>query len=237
MTENECLYGYIEILRQTCERYGVPREYYSDRAAIFCHTPKDSGHNLAQWEKLEIMHEKRTQWQRILEELCIKQTLAWSPEAKGRVERMWQTVQGQLPIWFYKKGIKTIEQANKHLQEYINQFNRKYSVPAVVDDPFWIDAPEDLEDILMAQFPRRGSKDGVISFHGTAFYTPSLDLCYKDVLVCISERGLFAKYRGLYYHMVPIGEKVQQVVGDKMPQVVVNIIYRYLHAFGKEISA
>ena len=58
ITENECLYGYLEVLRQTCLDYGVPREVYSDRAAIFCHTPNSK--NLTQWEKLEVIHEKRT---------------------------------------------------------------------------------------------------------------------------------------------------------------------------------
>lgn len=41
ITENECLYGYLEILRQTIQNHGIPREIYSDRAAIFCVTPKN----------------------------------------------------------------------------------------------------------------------------------------------------------------------------------------------------
>lgn len=235
-TENECLYGYLEILRQTCTRYGVPREIYSDRAAIFCFTPKDK--RLAQWEKMEIMHEKRTQWQRICEELHIHTIFAWSPEAKGRVERMWRTVQGQLPIWLYKNKLSSVEEANKHLSKYIESFNKSYSVKPADDDNFYIDAPDNLEDILCAQFPRRADGRGCITFQGTTFYAPNApDFSRRDILLCINERGLYAKYLNEYYPLIPTSNFVQQVRADRLPQVVINIIYRYLYAFGKEISA
>lgn len=235
-TENECLYGYLEVLRQTCETYGVPREIYSDRAAIFCHTPR--GRDLAQWEKLEVMHEKRTQWQRICEELHIHQILAWSPEAKGRVERMWRTIQGQLPIWLFKNGIDSVEKANAEIHRYIKSFNKSYAVVPADDDNFYIDAPENLEDILCAQFPRRADGRGCITFQGTTFYAPGApDFSRRDVILCINERGLFVRYLDEYYQLQPTENFVREVLGDQLPQVVINIIYRYLFAFGKEISA
>ena len=235
-TENECLYGYLEVLRQTCNTYGVPREIYSDRAAIFCFTPR--GPKLAQWEKLEVMHEKRTQWQRICEELHIHQILAWSPEAKGRVERMWRTIQGQLPIWLYKNNVKTVEEANKVIEKYIKSFNDSYAVDAADDDNFYIEAPKNLDDILCAQFPRRADGRGCITFQGTTFYSPTApDFARRDVLLCINESGLFVKYQDKYFPLVPTENFVRQVYGENMPQVVVNIIYRYLFAYGKEISA
>ena len=235
-TENECLYGYLEVLRQTCRNYGVPREIYSDRAAIFCFTPR--GQNLAQWEKLEVMHEKRTQWQRICEELHIHQILAWSPEAKGRVERMWRTIQGQLPIWLYKHGVKTVDEANKIIGQYIKEFNDSYAVLPADDDNFYIDAPENLNDILSAQFKRRADGRACITFHGTTFYSPTApDFSRRDVILCINESGLFVKYLEHYYPLIPTENYISQVYGDSLPQVVINIIYRYLYAYGKEISA
>lgn len=235
-TENECLYGYLEVLRQTCRDYGVPREIYSDRAAIFCFTPR--GPKLAQWEKLEVMHEKRTQWQRIYEELHIHQILAWSPEAKGRVERMWRTIQGQLPIWLYKHGVKTVEEANKIIGKYIKEFNDAYAVLPIDDDNFYIDAPDNLNDILCAQFKRRADGRGCITFQGTSFYSPTApDFSRRDVLLCINESGLYVKYQEHYYPLIPTENYISQVYGDGMPQVVINIIYRYLYAYGKEISA
>ena len=235
-TENECLYGYLEVLRQTCRDYGVPREIYSDRAAIFCFTPRAP--KLAQWEKLEVMHEKRTQWQRICEELHIHQILAWSPEAKGRVERMWRTIQGQLPIWLYKHGVKTVDEANKIIGQYIKEFNDSYAVLPMDDDNFYIDAPDNLNDILCAQFPRRADGRGCITFQGTTFYSPTApDFSRRDVLLCINESGLYVKYLEHYYPLIPTENYISQVYGDRLPQVVINIIYRYLYAYGKEISA
>lgn len=235
-TENECLYGYIEVLRQTCNSHGVPREVYSDRAAIFCVTPKKK--NLSQWEKLEVMHEKRTQWQRICEELHIHQILAWSPEAKGRVERMWRTIQGQLPIWLLKNNISNVEEANKQISRYIESFNKNYSVEPADDDNFYIVPPDNLKDILCAQFPRRADRHGCVTFQGTTFYSPAApDFALRDVVVCINESGIFVKYLGNYYPLRPTDNFIQQTESDQMPQVVVNIIYRYLYAFAKEISA
>lgn len=236
MTEFECLYGYLEMLRQTAERFGLPREIYSDRAAIFCVTPRKKK-NLAKWEMLQELHSEKTQWQRILNELNINQILAWSPEAKGRVERMWRTLQGQLPQWFYNRGIKTVAEANAALSEYINWFNKKYGIAPAVDDSFWLKAPENLDDILCARFPRRVKSHGLVTFQGTDFYSPEIDLSYVDVEVCISERGLFLLHKNNYYRLVPVGLRVQSTVSKEMPQVVQNIIHRYMFAFAKEISA
>ncbi len=235
ITKNECLYGYLEILRQMALSYGLPREIYSDRAAIFCVTPRDK--NLAAWEKLEALHEKRTQWQRILSELNINQILAWSPQAKGRVERMWRTLQGQLPQWFYSRGIKTVEAANAALSEYIAWFNKKYSIPPAIDDAFYLAPPADLDDILCAQFSRRLDRQGCLVFQSTQFYIPGSDLACVDGLICVSEKGLFFKYKGTYYRLQPLDGHIKSVYGDTLPVVVSDIVYRYLFAFAKEISA
>lgn len=122
MCENECFYGYCEVLKQTFENYGRPREVYTDRAAIFCCTPKNKK-NLTVWEQLAGIHDKKTQWQRVLEELNIHQILAWSPQAKGRAERMWGTIQKRLPFWFKQRGITTMEAANKALPDFVKYFN------------------------------------------------------------------------------------------------------------------
>lgn len=236
MTNNECLYGYCEVMRQTFNTYGRPREVYSDRAAIFCVTPKNKK-ELTVWEQLAGIHDKKTQWQRILEELNIKQILAWSPQAKGRVERMWLTIQYRLPFWLYKHGITTVEAANKAMPKFIEYFNSRFSVSARLQ-PIWLPVPQNIDDILCAQIPRFTDTNGCFSFHSYKFAVVGCNrIARKNFLLCISERGIFAKVDGKYYPVKILDDYIYDVVSNDVPQVLQDIIYRYLYANQKEVSA
>lgn len=237
MTENECLYGYLEILRQTIQNHGIPREIYSDRAAIFCVTPKNKK-NLTVWEELAGIHDKRTQWQRILSELSINQILAWSPQAKGKVERMWQTLQGQLPQYFYLNGVNSVEKANKILHNYIEYFNSKYQKQPVKQDVFYrdYDIGIPLDDLLCARIPRKTDHSGVFSFHGYKWQIMDYNrVACRNFELCISEKGLYANLDNNYYP-VHLLDDILDSIDETMPQVLQNIVYRYMYAFAKEIS-
>ena len=237
ITEWECLYGYLEIMRQTVERYGCPREIYSDRAAVFCCTPKNKK-NLTQWEQLAGLHDKRTQWQRILDDLEIRQILAWSPEAKGRVERMWLTLQRRLPTELFRAGCDTPQKANKWLPGYVERFNRQFGVEPMRPDSFFVPCNKNLDEILTAQIPRRTDSRGCISFHSYKFAIDAPRVCCRDVILHISENGLFARFENdSNFYPVRLLEDITAVVGERMPQVISDIIYRYMFANAKEISA
>lgn len=236
MTEFECLYGYMEMLKQTCRNHGIPREIYSDRCAIFCCTPK-SKKNLTVWEELEGLHDSKTQWQRILDELNIRQILAWSPQAKGRVERMWQTLQGRIPQEFFMNGIDTVEKANAFFPKLIEKFNKQFSVKPKKSDSFFLPCPAELNDILVAQISRKADHNACFSFHSYKFAILNCPrIACRKFTLCICESGIFAKVDGKYYD-TKILDDIQNVRGDTMPKVVENIIYRYMFAFGKERSA
>ena len=131
-----------------------------------------------------------------------------------------------------------MEEANAHLHEYIEQFNKSFGVEPAIDDPFWLDPPLNLDDILLTKFPRRADKNGCISFQSVLLYSPETTaFALRDVTVCINESGICALYQGTYYRLIPVGEVVQQAFGDTMSDTVVSIIHRYLFAFAKEISA
>ena len=240
MCENECFYGYCEVLRMTFNKYGKPREVYTDRAAIFCCTPKKKK-DLTVWEQLQGVHDKKTQWQRAMEDLNIRQILAWSPQAKGRVERMWGTVQKRLPLWFKKHGITTVEAANKALPDFIEYFNKHFAVTPKSDQTFWLPVPSGLDDILCAQIPRLTDSNGCFSFHSYKFAIRNCShtRC-KKIMLCISELGIEAKVDGKKYP-VQILDDVREMVattrGDDIPQVLKDIIYRYLWADQKQLSA
>ncbi len=237
ITEFECLYGYLEIMRRTIQRYGCPREIYSDRAAIFCVTPK-AKKNLTQWEQLAGLHDKRTQWQRILCDLGIRQILAWSPEAKGRVERMWLTLQRRLPTEFFIAGCDTVQKANAFLVEYVDKFNKQFAVEPMRPESFFIPCSANLDEILTAQVPRRTDSRGCISFHSYKFAIDAPRVCCRDVVLHISENGLFARFPGeSNYYPVRLLDELRCGLGETMPQVVADIIYRYMYAYAKEVSA
>ena len=237
ITEYECLYGYMEMLRQTIDRHGVPREIYSDRAAIFCYTPRKK-QNLTEWEQLEGVHDKKTQWQRILDELSIRQVLAWSPEAKGRVERMWKTIQGELPQLFYLNKITSIHQANAWLSNvYIDRFNAQFGKTPYSPDSFFLPCTQKLDDILCCRIARKTDGAGCIHFHSYLFQVQG---CWRvrsrPVTLCISERGMFAQFQNdsNYYPLKCLNADLVEDVS--VPQVVENIIYRYMFAYAKEVS-
>ena len=237
ITEFECLYGYLEIMRRTIQRYGCPREIYSDRAAIFCVPPKRKA-NLTQWEQLAGLHDKRTQWQRILADLGIRQILAWSPEAKGRVERMWLTLQRRLPTELFIAGCDTVQKANDFLVEYVDKFNKQFAVEPMRPDSFFIPCSANLDEILTAQIPRRTDSRGCISFHSYKFAVEAPRVCCRDVVLHISENGLFARFPGeSKYYPVRLLDELRCGLGETMPQVVADIIYRYMYAYAKEVSA
>lgn len=236
MTENECLYGYLELLRQTITNYGVPREIYSDRAAIFVVTPKNKK-NLTIWEELAGETEKRTQMQKILDKLCINQHLANSPQAKGKVERMWDTIQGQLPQYFMLNNISTVEDANKILHKYIEEFNTDYARKPLKADSFYrpLDDNLNLDDILMARFKRKTDHAGVFSFHNYKWKVIGPRVACIDFEICISEKGICADYKGKYYP-VKLLEFVLSGSGETMPKVLQNIVFKYMFENAKEVS-
>ena len=236
ITDNECLYGYMELLRQTINKYGCPREIYSDRAAIFCCTPKNKK-NLTQWEQLAGLHDKKTQWQRILDDLSIRQILAWSPEAKGRVERMWLTLQKRIPTELYRAGCDSVEKANRFLQKYVNNFNALFGVEPMRPESFFIPCDKDLDVILAAQVPRRADSNGCISFHSYKFAVLAPRIRGRDLMLHISERGIYAKLDGQFYPVRLLDNFIYSDSSERMPQVLIDIIYRYMFADSKTISA
>ena len=104
--EQEDSYGYMLLLQGVIQRKGIPLTLYSDRQ-----TP-------------------RTQVGRALDELGIRLVLAHSPQAKGRIERLWGTFQDRLLMELRLAGAGTMEEANAVLADFLPRFNSRFGVPA-----------------------------------------------------------------------------------------------------------
>lgn len=226
--ENECLLGYYKLLEQIKDRTGgLPMAIYSDRSQIFFTT-----RGATVDEQLAGMEKSTTQWQKTCNELGIELIAAYSPQAKGRIERLWQTLQGRLPQVFQYLKIKTIEAANEYLLSYIDTFNAQFAVPAQDDALHWKEPSKDVNfDFLFAvRIERKTNTDGTFKYHGYKFRLVARHSARVDFIFCLSESyGLKGFMNGKYYD-VELCEPICDIVGDPMPAVEKDLIYRYLLA-------
>ena len=154
--------GYFTTFAQTADRYGLPGATYSDRHGIFI-VERNRPPTLA-----EQLTGKRsfTQVGRALEEAGIGWIGAHSAEAKGRVERLWGTLQDRLVTELRLEGITTIEAANAFLPGFLDRHNERFAVPAADPEPAWRPWPDGLssETVLCFHYPRRVGRDNTVSW-------------------------------------------------------------------------
>jgi transposase len=204
MSKNECLHGYFETMRQTVERYGVPISTYTDRHAIF-RSPKAD--RLTVEEQLAGKLANDTQFGRAMKELGINMIFARSAQAKGRIERLWETLQSRLVIEFRIRGIKTVHEANAFLAEYIPRFNEQFAVePERTELAYSPLAPgTDLDLILCVKEIRTTDNGGVFSFNRKSFLITSGDVPKKAKVevVASAAKGLVVLHRGKTHDVLP----------------------------------
>ncbi|WP_308387973.1 ISNCY family transposase [Acidithiobacillus sp. AMEEHan] len=149
----ESTQAYLDVLKAYVTTYGCPVALYSDRHGIFTkHNPEDG---------------KPTQFQRATASLGIETIQALTPQAKGRVERLFQTLQDRLVKAMRLADIADIEAANVFLTGYLPEHNARFAVapldPADAHQSYEGEASE-LARICAIQHPRTLSKDLVLSF-------------------------------------------------------------------------
>jgi hypothetical protein len=232
MCENECLLGYYRLLAQCVERTGgVPRAIYSDRSSCFFVT-RESLDRVSIQEQLAGSEKKRTQWQQTCSELGIELIAAHSPQAKGRIERLWQTLQERLPYIFRFLHIDTIERANDFLKGFITEYNSRFAVPAQDPERVWlpVEPSLDLDSLFAVKTHKKTKADGTFVYHGYKFRLCAKRAACVPFTLCLSEAyGIKALVKGLYYD-VELAEPLCDVVGDSMPIVEKDLLYRYLLA-------
>jgi len=201
---HECLDGYNEVFRQTLLRYGVPESLYLDGLSIFFSNKKEE---LTIEEELLGIESRLTQFGRICDYFGVSLIHARSSQAKGRIERLWETLQSRLPIELARRGIRTIEAANKFLQnEFIDWFNERFGVN---DDAKSIFVPLldgiDLDEILCYKEQRTVLKGGVISLKNVQFSVVGFDKIGAKIDILISTRlGVVAQFENRFYELLPI---------------------------------
>jgi hypothetical protein len=155
----------MAVLEQYLRRYGRPVEFYTDKASIFVTTPKKN-HPAREQEHAP------TQIGRALRELGVGWIAAHSPQAKGRVERSFQTAQDRLVKGLRLAGVTTLEQANGYLEsEYLPEWNEKFTVvPASGDDAHRSLGPPHVLEAILCPVERRVITDDYTIRHEGKLY-------------------------------------------------------------------
>lgn len=164
-TENECLTGYFHVMEQVLTDHGRPVCLYCDRHTIFF---SPTGEKLTTEEQLQGVFTPLTQFGRAMDELGIQMIKARSPQAKGRIERLWNTLQSRLPVLFELHGITTIEQANAFVPTLLLYFNEKFAVTPQEEASAYrpLDLNVDLSTILCRQETRTLIDGNAFSYNG-----------------------------------------------------------------------
>jgi transposase len=162
LVEAESTRTVMAALREVIERKGVFCSLYSDRAGHFFVTPKEGS---------KVDPNRLTQVGRALQELGVKMIPAYSPQARGRMERSYGTWQGRLPQELRLRGIRTVEKANEFLrQQYIAEFNRRFAVPAAQKGSAFVRLRRrDLDWIFSIQQERTVNQDNTVVLENRIF--------------------------------------------------------------------
>ena len=115
----ETLNGYYNVFHQILTNYGIPYMFYTDRRTVFEYKQKKSP---------SIEEDTFTQFGYACKQLGVEIKTTSIPQAKGRVERLFETLQSRLPIELRLAGVTTIKQANEFLNSYIKKFNAQFAL-------------------------------------------------------------------------------------------------------------
>lgn len=152
-------------LGETIAEKGLFRAFYTDRGSHYFLTPKAGG---------KVDKTRLTQVGRALAQLGITHIASYSPQGRGRMERLFQTLQGRLPAELRLRGITTVAAANRYLKEtFIPEFNARFAVPAAEPGTAFVPyVGRPLEDVLCVQADRQVGRDNCVLWNRRSLQIP-----------------------------------------------------------------
>jgi hypothetical protein len=222
--EQEDSHGYFVLLQEIVKRQGIPLAIYHDRHSIFEVSP----------DKLPSIGEQLegktpvTQFGRLMAELGITAIPALSPQAKGRIERLWRTFQDRLVSELRLAEINTLEEANRFLECFLEHYNARFAVPPEQSGSAYRTTEGlSLETLFCFKHERVVGADNVVRFLGRRLQIlPSLErLSYARCCVDVHEQldgTLKIYYQGHYLDIRPAppeATRIRELVGVSTPSV------------------
>lgn len=151
-------------LSETIQRHGLFSSLYSDRGGHYFYTPEAGG---------KIDAKRLTQVGRALRDLKIQHIPSYSPQGRGRIERLWDTLQNRLPPLLRAHGLTSIEAANTWLRDvYIPQHNARFGAKPAQEGTAFIPFVGDLANILCIEEERVVAADNCVRYRGLVLQIP-----------------------------------------------------------------
>jgi transposase len=152
-------------LMEVFSRHGLPLSLYTDRGSHYFHTPKAGG---------PVDKSRKTQVGRALDQLGVEHIAAYSPQARGRSERMFSTLQDRLAKELRLAGIADVEAANAFIRDvYVPAHNARFAVTPAQDGSAFTAIPGvDLAEILCVQEERMVAADNTVAIRTLTLQIP-----------------------------------------------------------------
>ena len=165
LVEEEGTMSSFQGLMKTIAANGLFAAFYTDRGSHYFYTPKAAG---------PVDKSRLTQVGRALKQLGITHIPSYSPEARGRMERGFETLQGRLPQELRLQGIKTMAAANRYLKEhFVADYNARFAVRAAEEGSAFLPyLGPPLEEVLCVQEERQVGRDNCVSWNGRSLQIP-----------------------------------------------------------------
>ena len=159
--KEETLKGYYEMMWQILGKYGIPEAFYGDNRTIF-EFRKLSERNQT------VDRDVHINFKRMCQQLGIELITTSVSQAKGRVERLWGTLQSRLISELRLRGIPTIEAANSYLPEFARDYNRRFAVKPDMESSVFAPAPspKEIDFYLSVEFQRTADNGSSFGFEG-----------------------------------------------------------------------
>jgi hypothetical protein len=155
----------MDSFKRYVEKYGLPMSVYLDRHTTYKSSKKDT-----EWDEV-VGRESLSQFERALKELGVEVIHALSPQAKGRIERLFGVLQDRLVKEMRLRGIKTKEEGNAFLEEYMLRYNERFTVCPANQADAHVELPTqvDLNRYLCIKTERTIRKDNTIALDGRLY--------------------------------------------------------------------
>jgi transposase len=217
----ETLEGYYNVFYQILTDYGIPYMFFTDRRTVFEYKSKAEADKKPETDTF-------TQFAYACKRLGVEIKTSSVPQAKGRVERMFQTLQGRLPVLMRLAGVTTVERANAFLNHYIKEHNAKfaltsYNIPSVFEKQ---PDPEKINLTLAVLAPRKVDAGHSVRFENKYFKTVArsgIEACFRKgtdglVVKAFDKRLFFCVGEEVYaLEEIPLHERESKNFGPQKP--------------------